>query len=97
MTSTINDTWVNGTLINEGDKCVHAKIDTVDTYQLQWAGHFFGLVIYSKTRVSCFTKKNAGFLGENKKMGIRLRRPDLTQPHFFIFTQKTGIILVRSV
>ena len=39
VTSTINDTWVNGTLINEGDKCVHAKIDAVDTYQLQWAGH----------------------------------------------------------
>ena len=29
VTSTINDTWVNGTLINEGDKCVHAKIDAV--------------------------------------------------------------------
>ena len=27
VTSTINDTWVNGTLINEGDKCVHAKIN----------------------------------------------------------------------
>ena len=100
----------------------------------------------------CFTKKNAGFLGENEKMGIGLSqiaygnpifsfspkklaffvaqvnfrgghvgsvfslgtlwgsldstsnkkvwqfpRPDLTQPHYFIFTQKTGIFLVRSV
>ena len=29
VTSTINDTWVNGTLINEGDKRVHAKIDAM--------------------------------------------------------------------